>query len=591
MDQVEEIKSKIDIVSLVNDYLPLKKSGRNYQALCPFHDEKTPSFMVSPELQIYKCFGCGAGGDAIKFLQEYEKIEFWEALEILAKRAGVKLEKSGRSNGRDKKRRLYEINNLAANFYHFILTGREEGKKALEYLIGRGIKKGTIEKFNLGFSPRGKNSVIKYLKNKDYTDAEINQTGLTAKGRSGYYERLYSRVVFPLYNHRGNVVGFSGRIIPGVSSDKTAKYINIPNTPLYKKGKNLYGLWLTKNKIRKEKEAVIVEGEFDLISPYQAGIKNIVAIKGTAFTPDQAKLINRYAEKAIFALDADAAGSEAVRRSSGIAEKEGLEIEVAVLPDGYKDPDDIAVKDPDLFKKVLNKAVSVYDYVIQTAVKNYQPRSPSGQRKILNQVLPFINQIDNAVVKQHYLKKIADHLGVSLDSVIIEAGKAGSQPSRRVEKDNRGTKKQQKPKNRRLLLEEELVSLIIASKKWDYLDNEKILSLISAPRLKKILKEAVEYQQKSDSFVVRDFFKNLPEELKPGFEKIYFLEQDEEDIDQEDIKETIEELTKEACRHQLAEISKEIKRCEQEGKKEEVQKLERKYVEASKKLSNLDRNE
>jgi DNA primase len=589
MDQVEEIKSKIDIVSLINDYLPLKKSGRNYQALCPFHDEKTPSFMVSPELQIYKCFGCGAGGDAIKFLEEYEKIEFWEALEILAKRAGVKLEKK-QGKEENKKKRLYEVNNLAANFYHFILIQREEGKKALEYLTGRGIKKKTIKKFNLGFSPPGQNSVIKYLKNKGYTDAEINQTGLTAKGRSGYYERFYSRVVFPLYNHRANIVGFSGRIIPGISSPKAAKYINIPNTPLYKKGRNLYGLWLTKNEIRDQKEAVIVEGEFDLISPYQEGIKNIVAIKGTAFTPEQAKLISRYAQKAIFALDADAAGSEAVRRSSGIAEKEGLEIKVAVLPEGYKDPDDLAAKNADLFKKVLNKAVSVYDYVIQTAVKRYDHRDPSDQRKILSQALPFINQIENAVIKQHYLKKIADIFGVSLDSVIIEAGKIDSKTGRWVEKDNQENKNQLKSKNRRLLLEEELVSLIIISKEWDYLDNEKILNLITTPRLKKILEEAGEYRQKTESFILRDFFQNLPGELKPGFEKLIFLEEANEDVSREEIKETIEELTKEACRNQLAEISKKIKRCEQEGKKEEVQNLEQKYVEVSKKLSNLDKN-
>ncbi len=590
MDQVEEVKSKIDIVSLIGDYVPLKKSGRNYQALCPFHDEKTPSFMVSPELQIYKCFGCGAGGDAINFLMEYEKLEFWEALEILAKRAGVKLERKGFDKGQKKKKRLYEINNLAANFYHFILTRRDEGKKALDYLIDRGMEMETIEKFKLGYSPPKKNAVVKYLKGKGYSDDEIRQTGLTAKGRSGDYERFYSRVVFSLYNHRGNVVGFSGRVIPGISPDNIAKYINIPNTPLYKKGQNLYGLWLTKNEIRNEKTAVVVEGEFDLISPYQAGVKNIVAIKGTAFTPEQAKLLNRYADTAVFALDADSAGSEAVRRSSGIAEKEGLEIKVAVLPEGYKDPDDLAQDKPDQMRKILNEAVSVYDFVIQMAMKNYNPRQPSDQRKILSRVLPFINQIDNAVVKQHYLKQIADRLGVDLNSVITESAKVKQPVDQRRKKTEKRFKDDQEEKNRRTLLEEELIGLIFASRNWDYLNKEIVAELISQPRLLKILEEAKFYLENNDSFIVKKFFQSLPEELKPGFQNIYFSADEENKFDQEDIQDTIQELAREDCRQRLSEISSQISKFEREGKDEEMDKLEQKYVQVSKKLSNLDKN-
>lgn len=589
MDQVEEIKSKIDIVSLINDYVPLKKSGRNYQALCPFHDEKTPSFMVSPELQIYKCFGCGAGGDAISFLQEYEKIEFWEALEILAKRAGVKLKKQQFGQGQDRKRKLYEINDLAANFYHFILTQREEGKKARQYLSDRGIKKKTIKKFKLGFSPPNQSSVIKFLKRRGYSNQEIQQTGLTASGRKGDYERFYSRVVFPLYNHRGNVIGFSGRVIPGVSPENIAKYINIPNTLLYKKGEDLYGLWLTKNEIREEKEVIVVEGEFDLISPYQTGVKNIVAIKGTAFTPQQAKLLKRYADTAIFALDADAAGSEAVRRSSGIAEKEGLEIKVAILPDGYKDPDDLAQDKPNLLKKIFNKSVSVYDFVIQTAMKRFDPSQPSDQRKILNQVLPFINQIDNAVVKQHYLKQIADHLNVSLESVIAEVSKLSDSKRRQMEPtvDNAASGGS---KSRRLLLEEQLMTLIFATRNWQFLDKEKVLDLISHPRLKRIFNQANKFFNQENKENIKDFFENLPEELKPGFEDIYLLIQEDNQYEKRDIQETIQELTREDCRQQLKEISNQISQYERDKKEEKIAELEKKYVQISQKLSNLDKN-
>lgn len=590
MDQVEEVKSKIDIVSLINDYVPLKKSGRNYQALCPFHDEKTPSFMVSPELQIYKCFGCGAGGDAISFLEEYEKIEFWEALEILAKRAGVKLEKKGFGKGEEKKKRLYEINHLAAEFYHFILMEREEGKKAREYLADRGIKKKTIDEFKLGFCPSRKKAVINYLKNKGYSAEQIRKTGLTATGRSGDYERFYSRLVFPLCNHRGNVVGFSGRLIPGLSSQEAAKYINIPNTPLYKKGENLYGLWLTKNEIRQQKEVVVVEGEFDLISPYQTGIKNIAAIKGTAFTPEQAKLLKRYADTAVFGLDADAAGSEAVRRSSSIAEKEDLEIKVAILPDGYKDPDDLAQDKPELLKKILNKSVPVYDFVIQTAMKSYDPHQPGDQRKILNQVLPFLNQIDNAVVKQHYFKQVADQMNVDLQSVVTEAEKIGQPGSRQRQEKKNKEKSLSKTKNRRLLLEEQLIGLIFASRNWKYLENETIDELISTPRLKRLLNQAKEFFDQDKKLTIKEFFEALPEELKPGFEGIYFYTDQEVGVDERDIRETIMELSREDCRQQLNELSVQISQLEKENKEEEIEKLEQKYVQVSKKLSNLEKN-
>lgn len=590
MDQVEEIKSKIDIVDLVGDYLPLKKAGRNFTALCPFHDEKTPSFMVSPELQIYKCFGCGAGGDAIKFLQEYEKIEFWEALEILAKRAGVKLNR-GKFSGRDKiKKRLYKINHLAAEFYHFILTQRQEGHPALEYLTKRGITPEIIEEFKLGFSPSGKNAVVKYLVKKGFSKDDIRQTGLTAKGRRGDYERFHSRIIFPLYNHRGDIVGFSGRTVPGISRENIAKYINIPNTLLYQKGQSLYGLWLSKKDIRQKKEAVVVEGEFDLISPYQAGVKNIVAIKGTAFTPEQAKLINRYAEKVIFFLDADAAGGEAVKRSAGIVEKEGLELEVAVLPEGFKDPDDLAREKPKQLKKVLKKTESVYDYVIDRAFEASDARQPTGQRKILKEVLPFINQMENAVIKQHYFKKVADKLGVSLESVITEASKNES-PKPNLPGDTKTPKPQsQKSKTRRQLLEEQLFSQILSSRNWEWLDKDDWQRLITNPRLIKIVKELNRYRGENEVVQIKDFFNQLPEELKPGFEEIYLIIDEDSSSDDNEIRDTVLELTREDCRIQLTEIANKISDMEKSGKSEEINELEKKFVEISQKLSRLDRS-
>jgi len=347
MDQIEEVKKRTDIVDLISEYIALKKAGRNFKARCPFHEEKTPSFIVSPELQIFKCFGCGAGGDAIKFLQLYEKMEFWEAVEALAQRAGVKLIRRRVSRNEQAKRRLYEINSLVTEFYHFLLTKHEVGRTALGYLVRRGIKPESIETFKLGFSPKKAETITSFLKKKGYAVPEILQAGVAVSTRRGsLLDRFRGRLIFPLYNHRGNVVGFSGRLIPGIPLPEEAKYINTSETMIYHKGENLYGLWLTKREIQKKKKAIVVEGEFDLISSYQAGVTNIVALKGTAFTEDQARLINRFAETAILALDADLAGDEAVKRSAQVADSVGLDVRVTLLPEGFKNPDEVAKKEP-----------------------------------------------------------------------------------------------------------------------------------------------------------------------------------------------------------------------------------------------------
>ncbi|OGL53804.1 DNA primase, partial [Candidatus Shapirobacteria bacterium RBG_13_44_7] len=267
-NQVEEIKKKLDIVSVISKYLPLKKRGRHFLACCPFHSEKTPSFTVSPELQIFKCFGCGKAGDIYTFVQEFERVTFRDALEILAKDAGITLEKSEQLTAAEyRQKRLLALNEEVARFYHYILTSHPLGKKALDYVLGRGITLPTIKLFHLGYSPQNPQLLVNYLTKKKFTQSELILSGTFGKStyRPGLYDRFIDRLTFPLSDQRGRVLGFSGRILPGSKPD-LAKYVNSPETDLYHKGQVVFGLHLAKDSIRHQKSVIVTEGEFDLIS-------------------------------------------------------------------------------------------------------------------------------------------------------------------------------------------------------------------------------------------------------------------------------------------------------------------------------------
>ena len=352
-NQVEEIKKKLDIVEVINKYVPLKKRGRHYVACCPFHQEKTPSFVVSTELQIYKCFGCGKAGDVFSFVQEYNRIDFREALEDLAKMAGVKLIQSVKMTQEESKKKiLYEINREAAKFYHYILTKHSLGKEALEYLHNRELKEDTIKKFMIGFSPKDSRLVVNYLLKKGYKIEEMVATGsfgVSQYNRKQIYDRFQDRVIFPQIDFRERIVGFSGRILPTATNKNLAKYINSPETDVYHKSQMLFGLNLAKEAVKKENWALVVEGELDMISPYQIGMENVVAIKGTALTEDQLHLMSRYTDTIILGLDSDFAGNKASIRSIELAEKMGFEIKVLDLEGKYKDPDEAIKNNPDFF--------------------------------------------------------------------------------------------------------------------------------------------------------------------------------------------------------------------------------------------------
>lgn len=415
MTDIELIKSKIDIVELIGEYVTLKKSGRNFTACCPFHAEKSPSFYVSPERQIWHCFGaCNEGGDVISFIMKQERLEFPEALKELADRTGIQLTDSfSHDKNWQQKERLYEMNHLASEYYHYILTKHQTGAPGREYLASRNIHPKLAETFMLGYAPSGWHNLLSFLKKKGYQEEEIETAGLIVHSSGRYYDRFRGRFMFTLHDHRGQTVGLSGRVLGTV---KQAKYINSPETPIYHKSNVLYGLFQTKDAIKQAGYAIFCEGEFDVLSAFQAGISNIVAIKGTALTQEQLRLIKRFVTDIRLGLDMDIAGDQAARRSIELADSMDLTVRVIEIPGGKDIDEAVRTNTPDL-KKAIEHAESVYDFVLSSARKRHTGASAETKKKISSEVIPLYARITNPIVRDHYVKLLASILDVSESAV------------------------------------------------------------------------------------------------------------------------------------------------------------------------------
>jgi DNA primase len=425
---LEDILSRVDIVEVISSYLPLKRAGRNFKAHCPFHHEKTPSFMVSPERQIYHCFGCGESGNAFKFLMRYERLEFPETVEILAKKAGVVLPEIQKQDTKTASiiAQLYKINELAASFYQNNL-GLPEGLPAKNYLLKRGIKEETIKTFKLGVASERWDALINHLRQKDMNLSLLEKAGLIlARDGGGYYDRFRNRLIFPIFDIKSRPIGFGARILAKDNGD-LAKYVNSPETPVYTKGRNLYGLNFTRDAIRENDYAVIVEGYLDFIIPYQEGLRNIVASLGTALTVEQARLLKRYTRNVVMIYDPDDAGQIATLRTLDIFIEEDMDVKIVVLPQGF---------DPDLFvrrngitslKEKIKEASGLYDYKLKILKSHYNSKEIEVKAKISRQMLETINKFKNAVLKSEYVKRLAQDLDIEEDALLQEIRKIKEQ--------------------------------------------------------------------------------------------------------------------------------------------------------------------
>jgi DNA primase len=408
---VEQIKERLSIEDVVGSYIKLERAGNSLKARCPFHNEKTPSFFVSPDRGGYYCFGCGVKGDIFTFVQEFEGIDFVGALKILADRAGVQLEKISPKVA-DKKERLYYLLEVATEFLQKNLQNEEI---PLDYLKKRGLTEKTIKDWRIGYVRNEWRTIYEHLKSKGFSDEEIERAGMIKTEGQNTYDRFRGRIMFPLFDSAGRVIAFSGRIMPAFDDGKAGKYLNSPQTEIFDKSKTLYGFDRAKLSIRKLDFSVLVEGQMDIIMSHQAGFTNTVASSGTALTAEHLKLLKRISNRIIMSFDSDNAGAKAAERGWALALASGMEVKVAAIPKGY-DPADLILKSKEEFKDVLKNAVHIIDFLLERVYQENTDERKIGIA-IKNKVLPYLSLIDSNIEKSHYVSKISGRTGIKEEAI------------------------------------------------------------------------------------------------------------------------------------------------------------------------------
>lgn len=415
MEPKDEIKEKTDIVALIGEYLELKPAGMHgFMALCPFHSEKSPSFHVSSDRQIFHCFGCGEGGDIFTFVQKMEGMDFYEALVHLGKKVGVEIKRFDTTEG-NVKQRLMSIHELAASFYKQVLTSSTIAEVARAYLSKRGITNDLMEKFGIGFAPDDWSKLSDALLKRGFSETELVQAGLSLKKKSGsgHIDRFRNRIMIPLRDQHGNTVGFTGRQLPGGDASM-GKYVNSPETPIYHKGRLVYGLDLAKRAIKEKQCAIIVEGNLDVVASHKAHIENVVASSGTALTLEQLELLKRYTSTVVFCFDRDAAGLNAAKKGVSIARSLGFDVRALLLSIDVKDPDDLVQRNASEWQKISESSVPFLQFLFDQTFSNRDITNVDHKRLITHELIPAIAEILDVIEREHWTEKLASLLNVDL---------------------------------------------------------------------------------------------------------------------------------------------------------------------------------
>jgi len=603
---VEEIKNRLDIVEVIGNYIKIEKAGINYRALCPFHSEKKPSFFISPTRQTWRCFGaCGEGGDMFSFVMKIEGIEFGDALRLLARKAGVELKRED-PKLKTERQRLYEIAELSCRFFETQLKESKKGKEAQNYLLSRGIKEESIKKWRLGYAPDTWQGLSDFLVGRGYRREEAEKVGLVLKSEKtkNYYDRFRARIIFPIFNLSSGVIGFGGRIIENQdpnnqdkSYDENAKYINSPATILYDKSNVLYGLEKAGINIRKKDQCVLVEGYMDVIMSHQAGIENTVSTSGTALTGFQLKNLKRYSSNLLTAFDMDLAGGSATKKGIDLAQSLGFNIKVVVMPDG-SDPADIVLKSSQDWEKLIKNAKSIHDFYFQDALSQYDKNSLEGKKQISEFLLPVIKKIPNRIEKGFWIKSLANLLETREEDILEELEKVKYSSDHRTENFEKQIETTKQPKtlrekNRKGLLEEQLIILIIKSpENLDLLTKEDfdLFSSETAEILQRFKEQGFDLKDISSEMDNLIDYLSLRAEVQDIFEKGSAIEKFEEDFKKEE-KQEFEDCLKElrilAFKDTLNRISKKIKELEGSNNFDEVKELVKKFNSFSKSFEDL----
>jgi len=578
---IEEIKSRLDIIQVVGEYVKLQKAGVNYRALCPFHSEKGPSFFVSPARQMYHCFGCSVGGDIFQFVMQIEGMEFGDVLHLLAQKAGVELQKTDPAFAQvqSERKRLEEVLELAAKFFSKQLESKT-GLVAKEYLKSRGVVSESFTTWRLGYAPDAKRVLIDFLKERGYSEQEIGKAGLLIKTDEGAYDRFRSRIMFPVFNLQGVVAGFGGRIF-GKEGRDLAKYMNTPGTPLYDKGRILYGLDKAKLEMRKQDSCILVEGYMDVILVAQTQAKNVVATSGTALSSHHLLLLKRYSDNLILAFDMDVAGDSATKRGIEMAMSEGFNVKIVRLL-GEKDPADIVKKDPALWEKALSETSFVIDYYFETTFSQFDKTTAEGKKKAAAVLLHVISKLQNKIEQTHWIQRLAEELEVKEEVVAEELAKVKKEPKTREEFADVLQSSQAK-KGRRELIEERILILLFRDQ-----ENLKKLKEEDIKEMSTAVQEIITGLKKAENLDFSSLEKIFPQATLETVKRIALLadlEEDEEGLEGE-FHLCLKSLVIFSLKERLEEIIKEIRKAEGSKEFSRLDLLLKEFHEITKELQN-----
>ncbi len=591
-NNVEEIKARLNIVDVVGEYVRLTKGGANWKGLCPFHSEKSPSFMVNEEKQIFHCFGCSKGGDVFTFVQEIESLDFRETLKMLAEKAGVQLEEyKGAPQEKDHKKRVLEALELATKFFETQLWKGMGREKILGYLNERGISDDSIRNFRVGFAPAGWDNILKFLLERGFSLEEISKTGLLVqknpdplkansyKLEASFYDRFRDRIMFPIQDAMGVVVGYTARVAPG-QDESQAKYINTPETLVYHKSKALYGLFYAKQAIKQKNFTLLVEGQMDVIACHQAGLTNTVAVSGTALTGEHVTILKRYSDNVKMLFDMDSAGRQAAKKSADLCFGQDVKVKIVTLSQG-KDAAEVALKDPQLLLSAVAGSIGAVEAFFAEALKEFDQRTAEGKRSIANSVLSHVANMPNQIEKNYWIKKLAHQLDVE-EKVISDVLKSLT-PSSFISTAGRKEpeKESLKFQNRAEIVRDLLAGLILSEKEIWKETFEKVgtSAWVQADKLLKFLFE----KGPQVDFSYENLLQAVAEDQKKRLSELYFVAKYRFSQDGvveyagEELRQLvnvhIEQYLKELHKNKLHSIMKEIKSAEERGDKEALGKL------------------
>ena len=574
-ETINRIRETADIVDVVSHHVNLTKRGRNFFGLCPFHNEKTPSFSVAPDKGIYHCFGCGNGGSAINFIMEIEKVSFVEAVAQLGNQLGIEIQFSGNDDSNQFFDKLYEIHDFAAELFHKTLFS-DQGKKAKQYLLKRGLNEASLKLFKVGFVPENSSYLFNSIKSKNYDKDVMEKSGLFGFSGSKTYDRFRSRIMFPISTRAGKIIAFGGRIF---GKDDPAKYMNSPETPLYKKSEIFYGLDITIEAIRKKESAILVEGYTDLIQLYQAGVKNVIAVSGTAFTKQHVNAIRNFTSKVYLCYDGDLAGINAAKKAGYALLKGGIDSKVIVIPDGL-DPDDWILRDgkEEFESNGINKSLELLKFHLRSS--NYTKKSISEKSQIMDEILIEVSEVQEPLIRQDFIKKLAVVGGIEENAVLqmltkIQMKKRNYQHSDEKQKPKDNTYRDINDK-----AELGIIKVLLSNdeKARSFIKENLSIDQIKNPKSNKLVEILLKTEDVNPVEIISSF--SSPEERELISKTL--MDEDKTSSNMQMAEDCINTLAKESIKKEVEQLR--IKIREMEAKDQDTTELMKKIIEIQKKL-------